>query len=564
MIKKVVKRILNFVDAKIFNKKLRSIYDKIKEQRKNKFFKGKKSVIVEIPVSDFLVMQYNKKEHLQYQFYDLGVRYLAVENYYGLNDDGFELYKKMHTMGGNYGNVNKTEQYYQKMKRKNKTAHYGRFLEQHSIEQFSELILSYEQNGYNPESTIMCDKNMLNMNGSHRATLAVYRNQEFINVDVHNQEFKRRFTLDWFWQNGFTNEEIVRIKATVDKLIDNAHKNIGDFCCILYPPAKSYFDDIVEDIKLVDPDNIKVKDYSDLELYVDEFIGLLKCIYSFDSINETNLNRKIEYILAASDIVDNKVCVRTVNLEINDPMYRVKTDNGKPESLATVRLKEDIRFRYKRLDERFTPFKNGGFNHDVIIHSTDNYLSNKAIKLIDNIDYDLSDLFVKLADYRYAIIESGIKKSHPCFPKKFYLNDDIDIFVNETDIDEIVKITYDFCSSHFKGDWWRVDVVESIYGKRVRVYLKDCLIIMFDYMLRLEGLTSQFISKAIDERIWTNNCAHLNIQNESTVRLAKFSQNPNKVWHKDFIGENKAKDSISFDAKAFTKSKSMKKIYERI
>lgn len=563
-IKRAIRKLIKFIDLQLFKGKLRKIYETWKEVHKNKFFQGKKSVVVEIAVPDLIVMQYVQKEYKQYQFYDLGVRYLAIENYYAKNSDGFELYKKMHTLGGNYGQKNDTEKYYKKMKEKKKTAVYGVIPEEHSIEQFKKLIQSYEQTGYDPESAIMCDKYLLNMNGAHRLSLAVYRGQEFINVDIHNEEFKRRFSIDWFWQNGFSNREIARISSVTHRLIAEAYNCIGNFYCFLYPAACGYFDNITNDINLVDPNNIVVKDFYDYELYVNEFIGLVRCIYSFDSITDKNLNRKIEYILEASDIRDDKVQIRVVQISVKDPMYRVKPDNGKPESVATARMKEDIRLKYKLLDERLNIHKKDTYNHDVIIHSTDNYLSNKAVRIIQEINGDLSLLFNKIKNYKYVVLESGIDKVHPNFPKKFYLNEDIDFLVDSEDIESIVKITYDFCIEHFNKDWFKVEIIDSLYGKRVKVQLKSCLIIMFDYVLGMDALTHSFVQKCISERVWKDNYAHLSLENEICVRLVKYAENPQKLWHRNYIQEHKSKYDVFFDDNTFTKPNRMKALYEKL
>lgn len=561
--KKKVKRLLNFIDSKIFSGKMRKLYEKIKENRKKKFFNKKKSAVIEQAVADIILMQYNRNECMEYQFYDIGVRYLAIENYYKKNNVGFQLYKKMHTNGGNYGQSNKTEDYYNRMRNRHKTATYGKIREEHSIEQFEKLIRSYEENGYQNNSLIMCDRNLLNMNGSHRVALALYRNQEFINVEVHNLIFKRRFNIDWFWQNGFTNQEIKLLKDKTDAIINECHQNVGNFYCILYPPAENYFDEIVEDLKVIDDTNICVTGYKDYHVSVYEFVNYLYAIYSFDSITKKNLDRKIEFILSASNIVNNMVHYRSVSLDIKNPMYRLKSDNGKPESYATVKLKENIRSRYKNRDSRFNIHKKGYFDHDVIIHSTDNYLSNKAVRLLDNINYDLSDLFEKLKDIDYAIVESGIEKLSNQFPKKFYLTEDIDILIRERELEVAVQITAEFCKKAFCGDWFKCDVVKTEIGQRVRVYLKDCLIVMFDFMIIMQGLTPDYCEKALLNSQKDNlKYKYLAIEDELTFRMAKYLRNSDKIWHLEFIKKNA--DKMHINEKDFDDHKAINKIKKLI
>lgn len=558
------KNTLNFLDVRFFNGKLRRLCNRIKESRKKTFFNGKKSVIIEVPVQDLVLMQSVQQEYNQYQFYDLGVRYLAIENYYGLNTDGFELYRKMHTNGGNYGQKNDTEAYYKRMKNKNRTAKYGLIPEQHSIEQFSKLIESYDRSGYDPNSTIMCDKHLLNMNGSHRLTLAIYRGQEFINVDVHNEEFRRRFNIDWFWQNGFTNDEINRIRNVTNCLIANAHDKVGDYFCLLYPGAHKHFESITRDIGCICPDNIQVKEFHDVKMYVNDFVGFIKCVYSFDSINEENLKRKIDFILEASNLVDDTVIVRIVRISIKNPMYRVKDDNGMPESVATVRLKENIRSKYKLLDTNLNIHKEDIYNHDVIIHSTDNYLSNKAFEIMSSMDKDISGLFSELRAYQYVVVESGIDKVHPRFPFDFYLNDDIDIFVYDEEIDSIIDITYQFCCQKFNHPWYKVDVIQTDNGKRVRVVLKESLIIMFDYMCKMKYLKKTFIADCINERLYKNGVYYISDRNEVWVRFAKYCENKQKIWHLIFVRSYKRRNLLKFENGIFNNNERLKKIYEDI
>lgn len=557
--KKQIKQLLKILDSKIFNGYLRSIYEKLKSHQKKPFFHKKKSIVIEQSVSDLILMQYNIKEYMEYQFFDLGVRYLAIENYYKKNGIGYYLYKKMHTNGGNYGQNNKTEEYYKRMQKKRKTAVYGNIREEHSIEQFQKLIQSYDKNGYDKNSFIMCDRNLLNMNGSHRLSLAVYKNQEFINVDIHDLEFRRRFNIDWFWQNGFTNDEIKLIKDTTYSIIQQNRKAIGDFYCILYPPAERYFDEITADINCIDKDNICVTGHKDYYIDTQEFINYLKALYSFDSILKSNLERKIDYIISASNIIDNKIHYRTLSLDIKNPLYRLKYDNGKPEPYTLVKLKEDIRSKYKRKYPELNIHREGNYDHDVIIHSTDNYLSNKAFRLIEKIDYDLTELFNALEKINYAVIESGIEKLSNQFPKRFYLTEDIDILIDSADMDKAIKITLSFCKTHFKGEWYYIDEIETESGKRVRVYLKNCIIIMFDFMSKIMLLTESFHQKALSNSlINTLGYKHLTLEDELIVRMAKYMQAPEKKWHLDFLKKNKDRLKLSKDD--FKNFKATKKI----
>lgn len=557
-----MKKVILDIERKVFRGRLVSVYVYIKENRKKGFFRGKNAVIINEPVSDMILMQYNHQDFFQYQYVDLAVRYLAVENYYGKNDFGFELYRKMHTLGENYGQNNDAERYYQKLRKSGKFPRFGVEKEEHSIEQFQNLIRSYEKNGYDPNSAIISDRNLMNMNGSHRVTLAVYNKQEFMSVQIQNSILKRRFSIDWFWKKGFTYKELDTIKNTLEKLIKYSKEKTGNYYCVLYPPALEYFDEIVNDIGKIDEENIAVVDYNDYVLEVEDFLGMMKMIYSFDSIKQSDLERKLSCILNASDIKDNKVRYRVVEININKPMYRLKSDNGMPESTATVRVKEIIRERYRVRDQKFTKHFNSGYAHDVIIHSTDNFLSNEAFRELYSINKDISSLFRKLGKFKYAVIESGSNKISDTFPKNFYFNDDIDIIVDESQLQEIAEITTDFCKNHFQQNWITVKQEESEYGIRVWIELKERMLIMFDFMARIPEINHNYINECL-ERIENQGLYnHVNMNDELHFRLAKYMAANNKVWHSEFI-EKHSRDFI-FNRDAFDRPNKAKKYYQQI
>lgn len=549
------------LERKLFRGRLVAVYSYLKEHKKRAFFGRGNAVNIDEPVSDMILMQFNQTDFMQYQFADLAVRYLAVENYYNKNDYGFELYRKMHTLGENYGQNNDAEVYYQKLQKRGKHPKFGVEKEEHSIEQFQALIKSYEQRGYDPTSAIISDRNLLSLNGSHRITLATYFEQEFMNVQVQNSVMKRRFSMDWFWQKGFTRDEIKVIGQTLDKLIKDAKDRTGEYYCILYPPACAYFDEITEDIGSIDEENIKVTGWQDYRVAVEDFVGMLKVMYFFDSIRPENLERKIKCILNASEIVNNRVRYRVVSLDIKKPMYRLKTDNGMPEAVATVRLKEIIRERFRVRDDKFTKHFQGGYAHDVIIHSTDNFLSNKAFRLLSKVDKNIELLFEQLREFRYCIIERGSGKLSEDFPKNFYFNEDIDILVKQSELEKIVEKTVDFCKAHFASDWITVDSEESRYGKRVWVRLRGCMLIMFDFMIEVPEICQEYVKECLERREGTA-YYYLSLEDEVHFRLAKYLSNPNKVWHAKYIKEKV--DLFDFNERVFDNSKKAKKIYLQI
>lgn len=557
-----LKKIIKAIDARFLGGKIIILYFNLRNNKKKAFFGKRKAVIVTEPVVDMVLMQYNQSDYMQYQFYDLAVRYLAIDEYYGNNTIGFDLYKKMHTLGGNYGQNNQTEEYYKARRKRKKVAKYGIVKEEHSIEQFQQLIKSYDDNGYDASSVIMADKNMLSMNGSHRISLAVYREQELMNVEIHNLLFKRRFSYDWFWQVGFSRQELDIIDTTMKNILEDCKKKLGEFYFILYPPAYNYFDEIVRDIDQFDVGNIVVTEYDDYLLQKEDFIGFIRAVYAFDSILPRNFERKLYYILQASTYIDGKLPMRLVRARISNPMYRLKSDNGLPESINTVRLKEAIRCRYKIREEKFTKHYVGDYAHDVIIHSTDNYLSNKAVRLLTDIDRDITELFVRLKSYNYCILETSLDKLSQDFPKSFYLNEDIDIFVKADDLEKVSREIALYCEEKYNSEWLSVENIVSDNGRRVRVLLKECLIIMFDLMVKLPELKPSYIDIALQNSI-EKDFKHLSADDEIIVRLCKYVSSPQKTWHADYIKKcGKHRQELNYDA--FVNEKKVKKVYDSI
>ena len=531
------------------------------------FFHGKKSTVLNEPLYDMILMQTDRHENAFCEFcaYDFAVRLLAIENYYGINDFGLALYKKMHTLGGNYGQINEQETFYEKQREKGsqkcKSLSYeNQKIEQHSIEQFVKLIKSVEQHGYRKDSYVMGDINLLSINGSHRIAIALYTQQEMINVEVYKKLTRRRFSIDFFWEKGFSVQEITIIKEKMEEIVAACRKNIGNYYCILFPPAKKYFDEIVNDMKTIDPQNIQVVDFNDYCWETADFVGFLNGAYHFDSINRTNFNRKLFYILKASNIVDGKVDFRIVSLNIKDPMYRLKKDNGMPESVATVRLKKMIRERYKPMEAAFTAHYIGDYAHDVIIHSSDNYLSNKAFRTLLNVDRNLSDIVPVFKNYSYAFAIGSDDKISRYYPKNFYFGEDFDMFFLELDVSMVAEKLLLGCKEKFEPYGFEIRVENSQYGKRVRILFDTFTVTMFDLMTKLPYLKEESIGNFIDNAVIQNEIPVVGFAEEFTYRLVKLMINPNKDYHKKYLIKNKDNVDLErvfnyFDSKNVNKAK---------
>ena len=134
--------------------------------------------------------------------YSMAIRYLAIDNYYARNTNGYELYKRFFSLFNN-----------------EKTS-------ERRLEQFIGLIKSWEQNGYD---TIKCSsifEDFKIFDGAHRIAVAGYFNQGFVMCDIypmspniaeiHNQmaNFKKQCVLD----AGFEPEIIDLLDATNQRI----------------------------------------------------------------------------------------------------------------------------------------------------------------------------------------------------------------------------------------------------------------------------------------------------------------------------------------------------------
>ena len=132
-----------------------------------------------IDIRELLARQYIDGE---FNRFDIIVRLLAAENYYQLNEYGFELYKKMQEARVRAG--------YSEM----------------SVNRYKELIRSYKQRGYDSRSEIIVDSNLGLVNGAHRVALAIYYKIPNVNLRIEKGTRDIRFGMEWF-QQYFCSEE---------------------------------------------------------------------------------------------------------------------------------------------------------------------------------------------------------------------------------------------------------------------------------------------------------------------------------------------------------------------
>lgn len=118
---------------------------------------------------------------------DIIVRYLAIEAYYGKNDYGWELYEKMQDR--------RVAEGYSK----------------EAVQKFRALIESIEKRRYDVSSYITVDREFNLIDGSHRLALSLYYGIKEIPALVIDIKEVTGYSIDWFVENGFDEDEIAKI-----------------------------------------------------------------------------------------------------------------------------------------------------------------------------------------------------------------------------------------------------------------------------------------------------------------------------------------------------------------
>lgn len=263
---------------------------------------GKK---IQLSVSDIYFMQFSKSELLRY---DIIVRYLAIEEYYGKNDYGWELYRKM------------------------QEARAGRGVE--AVEGFRKLIESYERSGYRKDSSIIVDRGLNLVDGSHRIAMNIYHGIPTISAVVEPGQIPSDFSLDWFFQNGYSDEEIDIILKKAKEL--TAKLNLP-FVGVIWAPALGNLNEILKDLSYFGT----VLGYKKYFYTADEYKNIVRAVYACDDIAGWKVEKKIGYMgSGAHELV-------YLELRLDFPDFRIKDINGMPLSVMGERVKKSMRERFK-------------------------------------------------------------------------------------------------------------------------------------------------------------------------------------------------------------------------
>lgn len=139
--------------------------------------------------------------------YGMAIRYLALDNYYGRNLNGYKLYKKYLSLF----NSDETSE--------------------RRLIKFIELIKNWEQNGYDTSKCSSLYEDFRIFDGAHRIAIASYFNQEFVmchiyptpiyDDEIHNSA--AMFNKEYILNAGF-DHEFTELLAITNQRIEEQYK----------------------------------------------------------------------------------------------------------------------------------------------------------------------------------------------------------------------------------------------------------------------------------------------------------------------------------------------------
>ncbi len=301
------------------------------------------SGVVTIPTSDLFLAQFKNGI---YNAVDIVVKYMAIENYYGCNNNGFNLYNKMQHMR----------------------------IKENWEDRFKNLINKIEKNGYRAESLIETDINYSIHDGAHRLAMALLMGKKNINVKVFNtQLYRRDYDIAWFINNGFTTEEINQIQVKLKEILQRINE---PYYCIFWPPARNIFHKLEQDIVSVE-DGVFIQDKKVIHLPRNMFKKFIYDIYSTDDIAQYKLDLKYQHLMASlekDNYSSDYLPIEMISTILDIPDFKMKGLTGLPQSKKTIRLKKQVRTNNCNFIS--------DYYYDIIMHMTDNNIQNEEVKLI--------------------------------------------------------------------------------------------------------------------------------------------------------------------------------------
>lgn len=373
--------------------------------------------VLRIPVKDFVTMQTYYPS--RFRSWVMAVHVLYLEYLDGKNNVGLDLEKKLSAFLG----------------------------EEHAIGKVNEKIRTIRSQKWEDVEPLNADRDMRLIDGALRLALAYYDRIDFIKVRCSDYWLRYRYIYgrDYLLSAGFSESELQVIGEKVEHILgDCRYLNT----CIIWPPARNMYNDLLKSLREYEPDNITIHDYWDTVMSFEELKGFMNMAYKKDDTLTWALRMKSRFMHKASQIRDDKYPVRVVRVEMKNPDYTVKPVSGQPYSQESLRCKETLRAIYKSRVEFY--------ERDVIIHISDNYLQSQYLWLLAHLNRDLSGLFEDLNVAGISFVATdGYNCKYDENYSSFILGDDaqLNISVSECAIERTEQIVDQFVKNHFTGEW---------------------------------------------------------------------------------------------------------------
>ncbi len=465
----------------------------------NAVYLDKTAKHVSLSVAELFFHHNGQQDFLRY---DMIVRLLAVECYYGKNDYGFDFYKRMQ-----HGRM-------------------GKEWAEKAVGIFRNLIKSYDEKGYDPNSEILLDSNLHLIDGSHRMAMAMYHQIPTINAKVIKQQADVFYSIEWFGCNGFSNDEC---RILQDKYRELHERLMQPFICTLWHPAAPFFDEITEKLKLFG-EVVEVKDF---QLSEWDYRFYTRGVYAVDDIAKWKIEKKLDYMTA---IPSAAYKMRMVALRLESPDFRLKATNNNTLSKKCEIIKKVIRTYYKeRIDN---------YMHDIILHIGDNFFQNHHIyRLFTMPEIDVRGMLEHIHTFNYVITKIQVDYMPDDFPVHYPLGKDIDIIcANKKEYEKVKRQL--LCDAEQYRTTYRVRAIEKVddqgeYRTLLRLEQEDHLVFQFDIACRTgRAVAPSFAADMCVHRTENNGFFIPSSHFEVMVRLCELHEHPDKPQHAKYIIEH--------------------------
>jgi len=442
---------------------------------------------------------YQENDAEGFNRFDIIVRLLAIENYYGENDFGWDLYRKQQ-------NIRKGSVDYENAE--------SRFLA---------LIKSYEEKGYDKTSNIQVGSDLRLWDGSHRMALAMYHKYYPISCQVMPTRRPIYYGINWYLENDFSLAEIAKMQERYELLKNEIQV---PFICTLWAPVAPFYDEIIERLKLI----CDVESYKDYSFDAFSYAQMARKIYAVDDIEKWKIEKKIEYM--QQNVTDDRWEIRVVKLNLNQPRFRRKDSTQNTLSLACEDIKRIIRNCYKD--------KLPNYFHDIICHIGDNFYQNEFIdKLLQYQSLNVTKIIDAISSYEYVLIKTDVPYMPSDFPKNYPLGKDMDIVCSRSDFSGICNQII-AALNKMQLPYSIIEVDKSKYHKLVRVELEGQLIYQFDITSELQVPNDDFVPQMLKRRIQEQNYYKPVLEDELVIRLYEAANNKQKRHHIEYLQKHLA------------------------